>query len=176
MPATLVAPHVAPVKDAAESASVADLSYWERQAALYASDMPDRASSRTVEPHEMYAWVLQGAARLGWDGCIRRGAHLSGYRFLWMNRALTTAQQTAHRALFPSERRLHAAESLHADLSFRSPIRPSKAAESRRRISNAVGPCTCQGKGWLQIDIGVTQECAGHTPSDLPMSLWTVGR
>ncbi|MFJ8335228.1 hypothetical protein [Streptomyces sp. NPDC094437] len=142
MPATLVAPHVAPV-----TTFVEELSSWERTVALYASDMPTTYHCLGRQDSNLLGWISQGVARLGREETRRRASYLAGYRRVWLRELVTPQIARRHSERFPSVRRLTAAEDKSAS-SIMSLIRIAPTARNFPVVID--GPCpTCDGAGKL---------------------------
>src|SRR5689334_16551534 len=114
MPATLTRSHPASLLPSAQPLSPSGLSNMERAVALYASDMPQRFLMRPGTEATVAAWILQGAARLGFDEVQRSAACAYGYRLLWLADLTTAEQDRAHQRRFPNARRWDRAERLAA--------------------------------------------------------------
>ncbi|MCX4234670.1 hypothetical protein [Streptomyces ortus] len=142
MPATLVAPHIAPV------VLTEDLSGMERVVALYASDMPTRYRYRRGDDASVLNWISQGMARLGREEIRQRASRLAGHRKLWMRDMTTPEIDRRHKVRFPSVRRLGVAEEA-ASLSI-SLVGVAPAARNLPVVVDGPCPkCDDAGKLWV---------------------------
>ncbi|MFI2302875.1 hypothetical protein ACH5AL_29145 [Actinacidiphila glaucinigra] len=169
MPATLNASHLAPELPATEAVSVSDLSNGERAVALYASDMPGEYRYRRGDDAKVFAWIVQGAGRLGLSELYRSAAFLRGFRLLWLARSATGEQKRAHALRFPNAARLRRAELL-ASLTV-GMTQMSQAAIDRSGRPQVEGACRCAGSGWFEVCFEpgdptsvAWENCAAHNP------------
>ncbi|WP_158710363.1 hypothetical protein [Streptomyces sp. NRRL F-5126] len=169
MPATLTASHLAPSLPTTELVSVSDLSNSERAVALYASDMPGEYRYHRGDDGKVFAWIVQGACRLGLPELYRSAAFQNGYRLLWLARTATGEQEGAHKRRFPNAARLRRALSL-ASLTV-GMTEMSPAARERGGRPQVEGACRCAGTGWFEVCYDpedptsvALENCAGHNP------------
>ncbi|MEU1896687.1 hypothetical protein [Streptomyces pristinaespiralis] len=147
MPATLTAPHPAPVLSPVETVPVSELSNQERAVALYASDMPTRFRMRRDDEAMVHGWIIQGASRLGLQEVHRLAAAAYGYRLLWLADLATADQTRAHERRFPNARRFSKAETTATLFTVKTNVPMSQAAKDRR--PQVEGSCPCRGTGWM---------------------------